>query len=96
MTLTQAFSKSLKATRKANGLTQEDFALISSRTYLSTLERGLRNPTIEKIHVLAERMGVHPLTLLTLTYMQMMDKPHVKPLFDRIKREVTSILAAND
>ena len=96
MTVTQAFSKSLKAARKAKGLTQEDFALISSRTYLSTLERGLKNPTIEKVHVLAERMGIHPLTLLTLTYMQLMDNPRVKPLLDRVKREVTSILAAKD
>ena len=64
-----AFAKALKDIRKAQQLTQEDFGLISSRTYLSVLERGLKSPTLDKIEALADVMSVHPLTLLTLTYM---------------------------
>ena len=50
------------------GLTQEDFGLVSSRTYLSGLERGLKSPTLGKLEQIASVMQVHPLTLLALTY----------------------------
>lgn len=58
----------LKTIRKARGLSQEAFSDVSSRTYLSSLERGLKSPTLNKIEELCEVMGVHPLTLLTLVY----------------------------
>ncbi len=41
MELKQAFSLALKRLRTRRGLTQEDFSFVSSRTYLSTMERGL-------------------------------------------------------
>ena len=62
------FGLALRAVRKARGLSQETFGLQSSRTYVSTLERGLKSPTLNKIDELAEVMGVHPITLLVLAY----------------------------
>ncbi|MFC7411751.1 helix-turn-helix domain-containing protein [Hydrogenophaga atypica] len=62
------FGAALKAVRTLKRLTQEDFGELSSRTYVSTLERGLKSPTLSKIDELAEVLGVHPLTLLTLAY----------------------------
>ncbi len=50
------------------GLSQEAFSDVSSRTYLSSLERGLKNPTLNKLEELCEVMEIHPLTLLTLAY----------------------------
>jgi transcriptional regulator with XRE-family HTH domain len=41
---------------------------VSSRTYMSSLERGLKSPTLSKVAELCEVMDVHPLTLLTLAY----------------------------
>ncbi|TWT20315.1 helix-turn-helix transcriptional regulator [Luteimonas marina] len=58
----------LKTIRKARGLSQEAFSDVSSRTYMSSLERGLKSPTLNKLEELCEVMGVHPLTLLTLAY----------------------------
>lgn len=58
----------LKTIRNARGLSQEAFSDISSRTYMSSLERGLQSPTLSKIEELCEVMEVHPLTLLTLAY----------------------------
>jgi hypothetical protein len=49
-------------------LSQEAFSDVSSRTYMSTLERDLKSPTIHKLAELCEVMEVHPLTLLTLAY----------------------------
>ena len=66
MNLRQAFAKALKTFRTARGLTQEDFSDVSSRTYLSTLERGLKSPTIDKLQALAEVLNVHPVTILVL------------------------------
>ena len=61
-------AKALKTVRKARGLSQEAFSDVSSRTYLSTLERDLKSPTLHKLTELCEVMEVHPLTLLTLAY----------------------------
>ena len=61
-------AKALKTVRKARGLSQEAFSDVSSRTYMSTLERDLKSPTLSKLAELCEVMEVHPLTLLTLAY----------------------------
>ena len=58
----------LRQIRKARGLSQEAFSDVSSRTYLSSLERDLKSPTLSKLAELCEVMEVHPLTLLTLAY----------------------------
>jgi transcriptional regulator with XRE-family HTH domain len=54
--------------RKARGLTQETFDMVSSRVYVSSLERGVKQPTLRKIDELAAHLDVHPLTLLVLAY----------------------------
>ena len=46
-------------------LTQEDFSDVSSRTYLSTLERGLKSPTIDKLDEGGAAVGIHPATILS-------------------------------
>ncbi len=60
----RALGVSLRKIRKARGLTQESFSLVSSRTHLSELERGVIGITVEKVIEISEVMGVHPLTLL--------------------------------
>ncbi|ENG0045678.1 helix-turn-helix transcriptional regulator [Pseudomonas aeruginosa] len=68
MTAKNSFAAALKTVRKARGLSQEAFSDVSSRTYMSSLERSLKSPTLNKVAELCEVMDVHPLTLLTLTY----------------------------
>ncbi|HZX32232.1 MAG TPA: response regulator [Rhodocyclaceae bacterium] len=86
----KAFAKALRKMRKAQGLTQEDFALVSSRTYLSSLERGKKSPTLDKVCDLAKIIGVHPLSLLTLTclYFEHEDTDNLDSLVARIKSEI--------
>jgi len=50
-------------------LTQEDFSVVSSRTYLSSLERGIKAPTITKIEEIATVIGIHPLSLIAYAYL---------------------------
>ncbi len=68
MATAHSLAKALKTVRKARGLSQEAFSDVSSRTYMSTLERDLKSPTISKLAELCEVMEVHPLTLMTIAY----------------------------
>lgn len=68
MVAKHTLSEALKTIRKARGLSQEAFSDVSSRTYMSSLERDLKSPTLNKLAELCEVMEIHPLTLLTLAY----------------------------
>ena len=81
----------MRKARKANGLTQEDFAEVSSRTYLSTLERGQKSPTLDKVHVLAQTIGIHMLSLLTLSYLYSKNELDIDSLFKKIRLEIEFI-----
>ena len=81
----------LKTIRKARGLSQEAFSDVSSRTYLSSLERGLKSPTMSKLDELCEVMGVHPLTLLTLAYAGD-GGSKTDGLLTQVKRELDTLL----
>lgn len=87
-----SFSKALKTARRARGLSQESFSLVSSRTYVSTLERGLKTPTISKVDELAEGLGIHPLTLLTLSYMKNGNDKEITRLIDIVSKELLAIV----
>lgn len=56
-----------KAIRKARGLSQYKLAEVSSRTYVSKLERGQSSPTLEMMSTLSSPLGVSPLALVALT-----------------------------
>ena len=69
MVLLKRFGIGLQKARKSRELTQEDFSVVSSRTYLSSLERGIKAPTITKIDEIASVIGVHPLSLVAYAYL---------------------------
>ncbi|CAN7731755.1 helix-turn-helix transcriptional regulator [Pseudomonas umsongensis] len=91
MELNIAFGKVLRAIRKQRGLTQEDFSEVSSRTYLSTLERGLKGPTIEKVVQLAGVLNVHPATLLFATFLSQQESRNRTDLIHRIETELAQL-----
>lgn len=85
------FAKALRLVRKSKGLSQEDFGLISSRTYVSSLERSMKSPTLSKIDDLAAVAGVHPLTLLTLSYLRTADTETVKRVLKLVAGEISAL-----
>ena len=91
----RAFAKALRQARKARSLTQEDFSVASGRTYISSLERGLKNPTLEKITDLAETLKIHPLTLLMLTYLYMQQNETLERLLTKVQKETKEIKEAD-
>lgn len=64
---------------------------MSSRTYLSSLERGLKSPTLDKINQLAGTLNVHPLTILVATYVARDANLDIEELFQTIKEELAEM-----
>ena len=62
----QAVGKAFRLARKAAGLSQDDFTYMSSRTFVSSIERGLKSPTIEKLSQLCELMGTEVAVVVML------------------------------
>jgi len=81
-------ARALQKARKALGVTQEDFVEISSRTYVSAVERGLKVPTLSKIDEFAKVMEIHPLTLLTLAYSPYSKLRERESLLERVSQEL--------
>ncbi|MDD1141008.1 helix-turn-helix domain-containing protein [Pseudomonas sp. TNT2022 ID233] len=88
MELGKAFGITLKRYRIRAGLSQEAFSTVSSRTYISTLERGLKNPTLDKVNEIASVLSVHPLSLLTTYYLTLDDSLSIDDLIARIRSEL--------
>lgn len=65
----RAFGEALRQARVSQGLSQQDLALESEldRTYISLLERGLRQPTITTLIALANALRADPRALLGAT-----------------------------
>ncbi|KSH14908.1 XRE family transcriptional regulator [Pseudomonas aeruginosa] len=90
MAAKHSLATAIRTVRKARGLSQEAFSDVSSRTYMSSLERDLKSPTMHKLTELCEVMDVHPLTLLTLAYAgDDMDK--VRRVLKQVEQELLSI-----
>ena len=66
MDLSKLVGANLRRLRQSAGLTQEDLAHRApiDRTYLSDIERGIRNPTLLMLHNMATVLGVHPAVML--------------------------------
>lgn len=90
-TLKPSLPDALRKIRKARGLSQEAFSDVSSRTYLSSLERDLKSPTLNKLAELCEVMEVHPLTLLTLAYAGDSERK-ADQLLEQVRQELNGII----
>ena len=81
------FCDALRAARLAKLLSQEDLGIPQS--HASRLENGQKMPSWERVEALAEVMGVHPLTLFTLSYMS--PETALSELAGRVQKEITDI-----
>lgn len=66
MELREIFAANIKRLRKERGMSQEDLAFESGlhRTYISGIERGIRNVSLDNIGTLAAALRVSPGKLL--------------------------------
>lgn len=61
MDLVARLGRNVRLLRKASGLSQEELAFRAGlkRSYLSDLERGVRNPSVRAVERLARALQVH-------------------------------------
>jgi transcriptional regulator with XRE-family HTH domain len=66
MDMRRLVGRNVKRIRQKKSLTQEQFAELSgfSQQYISSLEQGLRNPTVVTLYELAAALGVTPIDLI--------------------------------
>ena len=66
MDMRKLVGRNVRLIRQKKSLTQEKFAEFSgfSQQYISSLERGLRNPTVVTLYELATALGVSPVELI--------------------------------
>jgi transcriptional regulator with XRE-family HTH domain len=67
--VTVAFGQTLREHRTAKGVSQEDLALIADvdRTFVSQIERGIRQPTITVLVKLSGALGIPASKLIVQT-----------------------------
>lgn len=85
--------------RVALGISQEEFDAVSSRTYVSAVERGIYAPTFAKIDLLVRELGVHPLTVLVLAYAKSPGTADIDEVLQWVKNDIQrlglSVFASN-
>lgn len=95
MELRKAFGATLRQVRLQKGLTQEDFALVSSRTNVSLLERGGTSPTIDKLEELCSTLGIHPVSLMAACYMRKEHEGDIREFLSQVEDELQHLACAN-
>lgn len=93
MNLRHALALAIKTARKTRRLTQEDFGIVSSRTYVSTLERGLKSPTIDKLDDIGQTLKMHPASVILAAYVLHAGPENEKATVDRILEESRDLIA---
>lgn len=88
MEVKKAFGSALRALRTSRGMTQEDFSLVSSRTFLSSLERGIKGATVEKVDALASTIGVHPVSVIVACYLEKDPDINLEEIFERVRSDL--------
>ena len=90
----QSIATAIKTIRKIKGLTQDDFGVVSSRTYLSSLERGLKSPTFDKLDDIAKVLDTHPAVIVLFAYALQQQPIEREAMIDEVS-EVTRRLCAS-
>jgi transcriptional regulator with XRE-family HTH domain len=93
MSVKNAIAVVLKTMRKARGLSQKNLAEVSSRTYISKLERGQNSPTLEMLSTLSAPLGLSPLGLVALTLARETGQP-IRSLISHVESEIEQLAQA--
>lgn len=87
----KSVGQALRLARQRAGMSQDDFTAVSSRTFVSSIERGLKSPTVEKLSELASAMRMDPATLVVVA--SMLERRNPKAALDQICSEALEVLS---
>jgi transcriptional regulator with XRE-family HTH domain len=87
--LKRAIGAAIRAYRLKANVAQE--ALGASQSYVSALENGKWNMSIEKIEQIADVLGVHPVSIIIAGYISAGHERDKKALLSRIRDELKEI-----
>ena len=90
------FGTALQTARVLTRMPQEAFSEVSSRTYVSALERHLKSPTLQKVDDLSAVMGLHPLTLLSLAYCEQPTSANIKLLLKTVEGDLRRLMIVSN
>lgn len=80
--------RALSQVRLQKNLTQEDFALVSSRTNVSLLERGGASTTLNRLGELCGALGIHPVCLVAACYMRKENTGNIEIFLAHVEDEL--------
>jgi transcriptional regulator with XRE-family HTH domain len=92
MDFRQALGLAIRSIRKSRKLSQEQFDVVSSRTYMSVLERGKKSPTLDKLHEISSVLGVHPAALVCVAYSLLEGEGKPMQAVDHFAQETRDLL----
>lgn len=87
MTTKKDFGAALRNIRIQKHLPQE--SLGPSQSFISSIERGIRSPTLQKVEQLAVLLEINPLTLLAFAYLE--EDQTVDDLLITVREELRSL-----
>jgi transcriptional regulator with XRE-family HTH domain len=91
MEIKKAVGKAIKDVRNSKALNQEFFSVVSSTSHMSRVENGQYGATVEFIDKIATAMDVHPLTILTLSFLNANEGQNVSAIHDRVSKELLEL-----
>jgi len=91
MTLKENFGSALRTVRRFRKVPQEALDVVSSRTYVSSLERGLKSPTLDKIDSIADALNVHPLTLVAFAYLRTRSQSEQQSILANVESQLREL-----
>lgn len=93
--LRENFGLALRALRKLQKVPQEALDRVSSRTYISSLERGLKSPTLDKVDAIANELQVHPLVLVAYTYLRQCTEAEQETILRQVQLQLLELSKAD-
>jgi transcriptional regulator with XRE-family HTH domain len=96
MDLKQTFGYVFNRARRKAGLVQEDFEPITSRSYVSYIERGKVSVSMDKLNELSKIIGMHPASLIFQTYLLYDPKTSALDLMATIMEDMKKIERMNE
>lgn len=92
MRQTHRFGEALRLVRQSKDIAQDELGMV--QTNVSRLELGKYMPSWERVEECAHHLGVHPLSLFVLAYLEEATDSELNESLNRVRSELTEVFRA--